>query len=328
MNQIEIYTARVLAGESLDPEDAAVLAAEPDKGALYAGAGRITRRLMGNRFDTCSILNARSGDCPEDCRWCAQSGRYPTRTVLYPLLPVETCVRQAVVHREQGVGRFSLVTSGRRLSDRELDAVCERVRAIRERTDIACCASLGLLSLPQLQRLRDSGVETYHCNMETAPSYFGSLCTTHTQADKLATLRAARQAGMRICSGGIIGMGETMAQRIELAFFLRELAVRSIPLNLLQPIPGTPLEATPPLSDEEILTTIAVFRYIHPEAYLRFSGGRKLLSASVQRQALQTGINAAIVGDLLTTVGSRVGDDRRMCEEAGYSWTERTDWDV
>lgn len=327
MDLIETCTLRVLAGGALAPEEAAALSRHPDRGALYNGAHRITRRFMGNRFDTCSIINAKSGNCPEDCKWCAQSGRSAASVDLYPLLPEETCVGQATANRRQGIGRFALVTSGRRLSDRELDGVCSRVRAIRRETDIRCCASLGLLSREQLQRLYASGVENYHCNMETAPSYFGRLCSTHTQQDKLTTLRHARAIGFRICCGGIIGMGETMEQRIELAFFLRRLDVRSVPLNLLQPIPGTPLEKAEPLSDEEFLTTVALFRYILPEAYLRFSGGRALLPERVQREALRIGINAAITGDLLTTTGSRAADDRLLFTEAGYSLTENTDWE-
>lgn len=326
MNLIETCTSRVLAGGVLTREEASALSLHPAREALYEGARRITRRLMGNKFDTCSIINAKSGNCPEDCKWCAQSGHYSAAVRLYPLLPEEECVRQALACRAQGVRRLALVTSGKRLSDKELAGVCSRVRAIRRATDIRCCASLGLLTREQLQLLYASGVENYHCNMETAPSYFGRLCTTHTQEEKTTTLRYAREAGFRICSGGIIGMGETMEQRIELAFFLRELDVRSVPLNLLQPIPGTPLEQVRRLPEEEFLVTVALFRYILPQAYLRFSGGRALLPKAVQRKALQIGVNAAITGDLLTTTGSRATDDRLLFTEAGYSLTENTDW--
>lgn len=327
MDLIETCISRISAGGALTPEDALALSRHPDRAALYEGAHRLTRRFMGDKFDTCSIVNAKSGNCPEDCKWCAQSAHSAARVALYPLLPEETCVQQAVANRKQGIGRFALVTSGKRLSDKELDGVCSRVHAIRRHTDIRCCASLGLLSRGQLERLYASGVENYHCNMEAAPSYFGRLCTTHTQQEKLATLREAREAGLRICSGGIIGMGETMEQRIELAFFLRRCDVRSVPLNLLQPIPGTPLENTAALAAEDFLTTVALFRYILPEAYLRFSGGRALLPEEVQRDALRIGINAAITGDLLTTTGSRAAEDRQLFTEAGYSLTENTDWE-
>ncbi|WP_106829688.1 biotin synthase BioB [Parabacteroides pacaensis] len=324
---IEELTSLVLKGGKLDYEQAYALTQVKDKEALYEGAHRITRHFMGNKFDTCSIINAKSGNCPEDCKWCAQSGHYSTQVKLYPLLEAEECVRHAVYNRRQGINRFALVTSGKRVTEHELDNLCDTIRLIKQQSDIKCCASLGLLGREQLERLYASGVENYHCNMETAPSYFRSLCTTHTIEQKTATIRAAREAGFRICSGGIIGMGETMEQRLEMAFFLRENEVRSIPLNLLQPISGTPLEKTSPLSEEEFLTSVALFRYINPEAYVRFSGGRALLSKAVQQKALYIGVNAAIVGDLLTTLGSRVAEDQILFTSQGYSLTENTDWE-
>lgn len=324
---IEELTSFVLNGGKLNIEQALALLTHRDKNALYEGAYRITRKYLGNKFDTCSIINAKSGNCPENCKWCAQSGHYKTRVTLYPLLPAAECVRHAVYNRRQGIGRFALVTSGRKLSDKELNTLCNIVKEIKKHTDIKCCASLGLLSKEQLQRLHDSGVENYHCNIETAPSYFSCLCTTHTIEQKIETIRAARDTGFRICSGGIIGMGETMEQRIEMAFFLQQHAVKSIPLNVLQPIQGTPLENTPPLSEEEFLTSVALFRYINPDAYLRFSGGRRLLPEETQRKALRTGVNAAIVGDLLTTLGSKVAEDKVLFTSEGYSLTENTDWE-
>lgn len=323
---IEELTARVLDGDRLTYEQGVALSLEPDKEALYEGARRITRHFMGNKFDTCSIINAKSGNCSEDCRWCAQSGHYNTKARLYPLLPTAECVRHAVYNRKQGIRRFALVTSGKRITSKEMEHLCDTVKEIKAQTDIQCCASLGLLSKELLQQLFRSGVENYHCNIETAPSYFHRLCTTHTIAEKMATIDAAREAGFRICCGGIIGMGETMEQRIEMAVFLQQHEVRSIPLNLLQPIPGTPLENTPPLSEEEFLTSVALFRYLNPQAYLRFSGGRALLPERTQRKALQTGVNAAIIGDLLTTLGSKVTDDKLLFASEGYSFTQNTDW--
>lgn len=324
---IETLKQQVLSGKMIDEEQAKTLAAASDKVALYEAAHRITRHFMGNKFDTCSIINAKSGNCSEDCKWCAQSGHYQTNVTLYPLLPAEEYIRHAIHNYEQGIGRFALVTSGKRVSGRDLAKITDTVSRIKRHCGIKCCASMGLLSREQLQALYDSGTENYHCNIETAPSYFRTLCSTHTPEQKLETIRTARKIGFRICCGGIIGMGETMEQRIEMAMLLQKEEILSIPLNLLQPIPGTPLEKTDPLTDEEFLTTIALFRFINPKAYLRFSGGRAGLSEAVQRKALYIGINSAIIGDLLTTIGSRVAEDKELFISEGYSLTENTDWE-
>lgn len=324
---IETLKQQVLAGEPLCEEQAIKLAYASDKEVLYQAAHAITRHFMGNKFDTCSIVNAKSGNCSEDCKWCAQSGHYQTNVTLYPLLPAEECIRHAVYNYQQGIGRFALVTSGKKISGKDMEKITDTMRRIKQTCGIKCCASMGLLDREQLQALYDSGVENYHCNIETAPSYFRTLCTTHTTEEKIQTIRTAREIGFRICSGGIIGMGETMEQRIEMALFLRKEGILSIPLNLLQPIPGTPLGNIAPLTEEEFLTTIALFRFINPHAYLRFSGGRAQLSEATRRKALYIGINSAIIGDLLTTTGSCVADDKVLFTSEGYSLTENTDWE-
>lgn len=313
---IEALKQRIIGGGEITPEEARALAATPDVEALYAAADQIRVHFMGNAVDMCSILNARSGRCSEDCKWCSQSRHFKTGVPEYPLVAEAEGVEAALGNHAHGVGRFSLVTSGRTMKPKQVDQACNIYRAIRAQCSIRLCASMGLLKRAELKKLWDAGVERYHCNIETAASHFPSLCSTHTFEDKVRTIRDAQAVGMAVCSGGIFGMGESMEQRIEMAFSLRELGVDSIPINILNPIEGTPLEHQPRLSDEEILVTIAVFRFVNPRVHLRFAGGRSLI-ASIQEKALAAGVNAAIVGDYLTTLGAGVEQDKAMFQRLG-----------
>lgn len=306
-----------MAGGQISREEAILLANDSQKQALYRAAGEIRDKFRGRFFDTCSIINARSGRCSENCKWCAQSAVFQTHIDEYDLVDENTCMEMARLNNAYGVDKFSFVTSGRSLSDRNIDRLCKYAVKIKAGMKINLCASMGLLKKEQLQKLMDAGITRYHCNLETSPRYFATLCSTHTVQEKIATLKAAREVGMDICSGGIIGMGEAMGDRIDMALLLRDLQVKSIPVNILNPIPGTPLEKTARLSDDEILTTIAVFRFIHPDAYLRFAGGRMLIE-HIEEQAIAAGINAAIVGDLLTTVGSKVLEDMEKVKTLGF----------
>lgn len=310
---------KVLAGGTLSADEIYALCDAPSHD-LRDAAAEITARFCPRQFDSCSIVNARSGLCSENCKWCAQSAHYSTGCDTYDIIDHDECMQAARLNHKCGVRRFSLVASGRAVRGKALDKMTALLREVKDEVGIFTCASLGLLGRDELQQLWDSGVRRYHCNLETAPSYFGKLCTTHTIEDKLATIAIAREIGFEICSGGIIGMGETVRQRAEFALTLRRAQPHSIPVNILSPIPGTPLEGTAPITDDEILDAIAIFRFAHPTMTLRFAGGRKRLSRDVQLEAMRVGINGGLVGDLLTTIGSSVDEDRRMVNEAGYEF--------
>lgn len=301
--------AAVKAAAGLGTDELAVMAAE------------LTDRLRAKGFDTCSIINAKSGKCPENCKWCAQSSHYHTDALVYPLVDSEKMLVAARHSEANGIGRFSIVTSGRKLTDAQVEAVCASARLIRkECPQLSLCISAGLLSKEQLSALRQAGISRCHCNLETSPSYFDSLCTTHSIGQKFETLRNAEEAGMELCSGGIIGMGESEEQRIELAFELKRLGVKSIPVNVLNPIKGTPLENMPLLSEEELIRTVALFRLILPDAVIRFAGGIARFSEATLLRAYKVAVNAAIMGDMLTTVGKDIEANFEQIRKAGYEF--------
>lgn len=307
---------RILNGGSVTRGEASELATFADIDALCDAADEISRRFQGRVVDSCSIVNARSGDCGEDCKWCAQASRHKTGCASYRFLDDEEVMKAARHNEREGIRRFSLVTSGRTVSDKDLDKYCEIYEKLGSETDLYLCASMGLLSKEQLQRLRDAGVKRYHCNMETSRGYFPTLCTTHTPEDKIKTVKAARELGMDVCSGGIIGMGEDMEQRIDFAFELAELGVDSVPINILDPIPGTPLENTPLISEEDIIRTAAVFRFVLPKVSIRFAGGRMRLSQESMLRMMTGGVNGVLMGDMLTTVSNTIADDRELFKKA------------
>lgn len=320
MTLTETLKLKTLNGGSIDRDEALQLMRETDRQAVWEAAEEITRRLLPRRFDSCSIVNARSGGCSENCKWCAQSAHFATGCNRYELIDEDACIAEARHNRDKGVQRFSLVASGRAVKGEAFDHICALLRRVNREVGISTCASLGLIDLEAMKALKQSGVTRYHCNLETAPSHFATLCTTHTIEDKIATLSAAREAGLEVCSGGIIGMGETPEQRIEFALALRRVSPVSIPVNILCPIPGTPLENAAPLTDTEIMDTVAMMRFIHPTAMIRFAGGRSKMSRETQLHAMRIAVNGAIVGDLLTTVGSQIDADKSLTHEAGYEF--------
>ena len=284
---------------------------------LCALAHALRLRYQGKRVDMCSIMNARSGKCGEDCKWCSQSRFHHTDIEVYPLVDAESALREAVHNASKGVSRFSLVTSGRALSPADTERICAIYRRIGSECPIKLCASLGLLNREQLFQLKESGVTRYHCNLETAPSYFPQVCTTHTIEEKLQTIEWAREAGLEICSGGIIGMGESEEQRVEFALAIRRTGAVSIPVNILNPIPGTRLAGMPPLKDEEVIRAVAMIRILNPEASVRLAGGRSRIKA-VEPELFRCGISGSIVGDLLTTTGSDIDTDKAMFLRLGF----------
>ena len=316
MENLQELLENIKQGLRLSKEAVLELVNEATTEELCRLADSLRAHFSGVKMDTCSIINARSGRCSEDCKWCSQSSFHRCDVEVYPLVDAQTCLEMAQYNEAKGIRRFSLVTSGRAMSDDEAQRACEIFKTLKEKTSLKLCASMGLLSKEQLAKLRDAGVERYHCTIETAPSYFGELCTRHTQQEKFETLKWAAEVGMTVCSGGIIGMGESMEQRVEMAVTLRDMGVKSIPLNVLNPIPGTKLENMQPLSDEELLKSFAMFRIVNPEADIRFAGGR-IKIRHIQKRLMECGVSAAIVGDMLTTIGCGIDDDFSMFAELG-----------
>lgn len=282
---------------------------------LFLAALRITRYFHANKVDLCSIINAKSGRCSEDCAFCAQSGYYQTGIQVHPLLSEKDVLKRALEMESKGVRRFSLVTSGKGITDGDFRKVLHIYKTLSEKTGLRLCASLGILDRDRATRLKEAGVTRYHHNIETSRSYFSKICTTHTFKERVETIRSAKAAGLEICSGGIIGLGENWNQRIEMAFQLKELGVLSIPVNILTPIKGTPLWGQSVPAPMEILKTIALYRLILPEAVIRLGGGRGPALRDLQCAAFTAGANGLLTGDYLTTAGREVPGDRQMLED-------------
>ena len=283
---------------------------------LCAAADYIRQELCGDSIDLCTIINGKSGACSENCRFCTQSASSHSGCTVHSFLSVDAIIAEAALNDREGAHRFSIVTSGRALSGKDFEQSLEAYRQISQKYNIKLCASMGLLTFEQLEKLHAAGVTNYHCNLETSKRFFPSICTSHTFSDKIQTIQAAQKAGLAVCSGGIIGMGETWHDRIDMALTLADLNVVSIPVNILTAINGTPLQDYPPLNEDEILRSIAIFRFINPAKDIRLAGGRRLLKHN-GRFAFLSGANAAITGNYLTTAGYTIAQDRAMLSELG-----------
>ncbi len=317
MSFTEEMKDKILRGKWIGREEALRLAEEPLE-ELRQAADEIRRKVCGNGFDLCTIVNAKCGRCSEDCRYCAQSAHYRTACEeSYPLLSTQELLEDARRNAQQGVLRYSIVTSGRRLSEEEVEQACESIRRIRAEVPIEVCVSFGLLDEVQFRKIKAAGASRVHCNLESSARYFPSVCTTHTYEEKIRTLQEAKRAGLSICSGGILGLGETMEDRIDMVLTARELGVKSIPVNLLNPIPGTPYENRVPLDNEAACRCVALFRFLIPDASIRLAGGRGLLGDKGEACFL-SGANAAISGDMLTTAGITVETDMELLRSSGF----------
>ncbi|MBF1063926.1 MAG: biotin synthase BioB [Peptostreptococcus sp.] len=307
---------RVIGGYLITREEALFLYKE-DLGDLTRYADMIRDHFCGNQFDMCTIINGKSGLCSENCKFCAQSSHYNTGSKVYSLLSEEEILADAKKNADQGVMRYSIVTAGRSLSDGEVDRMCQIIRRIKEEVHISVCVSFGLLKEDQFRRLKEAGAERVHNNLEASENFFPSVCTSHSFSDKVQAIRAAQAAGMDVCSGGIMGLGEGIEDRIDMALSLRDLGIESIPVNMLNPIPGTPMEKYESLDEKEMQRIIAVYRFILPKAFIRLAGGRGLMSDK-GKACFMSGANAAISGDMLTTAGITVDKDKKLLEELDY----------
>lgn len=306
-------------GQQITFEEAMELTeSEVEDEELFLLADKLCKKNMGNKVELCSIINAKSGKCSENCKYCAQSGYYNTDIQSYPLISNDYALIKAIGNEKEGVKRFSIVTSGGSLTSNDFDKILDILLLLKKETKLKLCASLGSITIEQAVKLKQAGLSMYHHNIEACQEYYKEICDTHTYDDRIITIRNAKKAGLEVCCGGIIGMGESMRQRIKMAFEIRELGIKSVPINILNPIKGTPLENTKRLETFEILRTISMFRLIIPYASIRYASGRISLGV-YQSKGFKAGINAMMVGNYLTTVGNRISDDIKMIQSIGLS---------
>lgn len=316
MSVIDELKEKVLNAQTVSREEALSLYDEPLK-MLCQAANEIRKHFCGDGFDICTIINGKSGRCSENCKYCAQSAYYNTAAKEYPLLDTKEIVKQAKYNADRGVLRYSIVTSGRALSDLEVEQMCEAIREIKRNVKIEVCVSFGLLNEIQFGKVKEAGASRVHNNLETSRRNFPNICTTHTFEDKITAIKAAKAAGLSVCSGGIMGLGETKEDRVDMALSLRELEVKSVPINMLNPIPGTPYENNQKLTEKDMRRIAAIYRFILPDASIRLAGGRGIMEDKGEG-CFCSGANAVISGDMLTTSGYTIESDMDMIRRLGY----------
>ena len=313
--------SQVLQGGDIHYEDALVLtgAGATDIPYLAAAANEVQEKFAGNRIETCALSNIKSGNCSEDCKFCAQSGHYRTDAPVYPQITVEQILEQAKSAEASGATEFCMVSSGWGATlDKEFEVVLEAVRKIRSETKLFVDASLGFLTGEQLARLKEAGLYRNNHNLEASKNFFEKICSTHTHAERMNHVERARHYGIHPCSGGILGMGESPEDRIDLAFELKKLKAECVPINILNPRPGTPLGNVTPLEPLEIIKYIALYRLILPTSTIKIAGGREVNLRDLQAMAMQAGANGLILGNYLTTMGRSPAQDIQMMKDLGF----------
>lgn len=314
----------VLSGKHITYEDAKTLSRANDSETilLCSFANRIREKFNGNTVDLCSVINAKSGNCPEDCAFCAQSTHNHTNVKCYPLIDEDKIVETAIIREKAGAEHCDICTSGLGYTGKEKNfkIILNAFRRMKEKTNLKLCACLGTLTMDAANQLAAVGVQRYNHNLETARSFYPKIVSTHGYDERIDTIRYAKKAGMEVCSGMIIGLGETMDQRMEHAFLLKDLDVDAVPLNILIPVKGTSLEHASPLSPMEILKTFAIMRFILPDKNIRFAGGREKNLKSLQPLGFIAGINGMLIGNYLTAAGQEVNKDFQMLKELNLNY--------
>lgn len=279
---------------------------------------KLSSKYIKNDVEFCSLINARNGKCSQNCKYCAQSSHYRTNIEAYPLVELEEVRKTALEAKSHKASRFAIVTSGKTPDESDFDTILKMIGEVNKIEGLKSCASIGILNEEQAKKLAQTGLRRFHHNINTSKSYYPEVCTTHSWNDRLKTCKLVKKYGMELCCGVILGMGETVEQRIEMALELAEIQPDSIPINILMPIPETPFENYLDKIDEEnVLRTLAIFKIANPNSILRFCGGRMRLSDENQRKALNSCVEGIMVGNYLTTVGKAPEDDIKTVTELG-----------